>query len=67
MNSKESAKSKKQSIVVNDLKAKKNPKGGGTVSGTVTVNEHGTVATLTAPKKPSGGVGPFGPTGGPTT
>ena len=28
MKSKESAKSKKQSIVVKDLKAKKNPKGG---------------------------------------
>ena len=53
MKTKPPVSTKKPTVALKDLKSKKNPKGGGTVSGTVTVNEHGTlgVATLTPGKR----------------
>jgi hypothetical protein len=49
MKTRESAKPKKQSVVVKDLETKKNPKGGVTITGTnvraVTITNTGTLPT----------------------
>ncbi len=51
MKNKEAASTKKQSVTVKDLKARKNPKGGNTYTGTTTVNAGN--LTTNKPAKPT--------------